>query len=418
MLQSLSSQRNAPPEPLDLSGGFLVGARLRTLVFLLAVVAINYTWSRPSPVDGIFFCALLLTAFSRQTLNIRNILMFGLVLTWLASVFISSISLSDNPKVVFQFIALTSVVLIGITSCLVATGWGERDFRRFIKVYVFAVVIAALIGIVGFVLQIPAITWDTRPTGFLDDPDMFGVFLIPGMFGSLYMIAQGRGRLLYGTALLLLTVAVALSFSRAAIVAALLWGGASFFAFNRGNLKRATLSALLILVPVVLACVVLYFTNERFAHMLSQRSTIAETYDLGHFGRYNRYLLAFPMILDHPLGLGLFELDKIFPEPIHNIWISSFLNYGWLAGFAWTLLMVLSVQQAWYNWRACRNDLSLYLLFSWLAIMSCAMLHQGERWRFLWMFTGLLWGFNYRNFIAASDELAEVDDEALWREAA
>ena len=80
--------------------------------------------------------------------------------------------------------------------------------------------------------------------------------------------------------------------------------------------------------------------------------------------------------------------------------------------------MVLSVQQAWYNWRACRNDLSLYLLFSWLAIMSCAMLHQGERWRFLWMFTGLLWGFNYRNFIAASDELAEVDDEALWREAA
>ena len=125
MLQSLSSQRNAPPEPLDLSGGFLVGARLRTLVFLLAVVAINYTWSRPSPVDGIFFCALLLTAFSRQTLNIRNMLMFGLVLTWLASVFISSISLSDNPKVVFQFIALTSVVLIGITSCLVATGWGS-----------------------------------------------------------------------------------------------------------------------------------------------------------------------------------------------------------------------------------------------------------------------------------------------------
>jgi hypothetical protein len=427
MLRSPQSQRTAPldtrADRVRYASGSatslpVVGARLRTLVFLVAVVAINYTWSRPSPVDGIFFCALLLTVFSRQTLNLRNLMMFCLVLSWLVSVYISSVSLIDNPKVVFQFIALTSVVLIGITSCLVATGWGERDFNRFIRVYVFAVVIAAIIGVVGFVTQNPAITWAGRPTAFLDDPDMFGVFLIPGILGTLYMIARGRNRLLYAVALLLLTVGVALSFSRAAIVAALFYGAISFLAFNRHNLLRASFSALAIIVPLVLACLILYVANDTFAHMLTERSKLAETYDLGYFGRYNRYLLAIPMILDNPLGLGLFELDKIFPEPIHNIWISSFLNYGWIAGFAWTLLMVLSVQQAWYNWRRSKSTMCLLILFSWLSIISCAMLHQGERWRFLWLFTGILWGFNYRNFTAASEEVADESGEIYYQDAA
>jgi hypothetical protein len=151
---------------------------------------------------------------------------------------------------------------------------------------------------------------------------------------------------------------------------------------------------------------------------LTERSRLAETYDLGYFGRYNRYLLALPMILDHPFGLGLFELDKYFPEPIHNIWISSFLNYGWSAGFAWTLLMVLSVQQAWYNWRRSENTVILLILFSWLSIISCAMLHQGERWRFMWLFTGMLWGLNYRNFVTAPDEAADENGEIYYRDAA
>ena len=149
--------------------------------------------------------------------------------------------------------------------------------------------------------------------------------------------------------------------------------------------------------------------------MIVERSKLAETYDLGQFGRYNRYLLAIPMILENPLGLGLFEIDKYFPEPIHNIWISAFLNYGWIAGFDWTLLMVLTVQQAWYNWKRSKNTLCLVMLFSWLSIICCAMLHQGERWRFLWLFTGMVWGLNYRNFAAPSEEdIAEQDDGEIY----
>ena len=395
------------------------GARLRTFVFLVAVVAINYTWSRPSPVDVIFFLALLLTPFSKQTFNLRSVMLIGLVMTWLFSIYVSSVSLLDKPLVAFQFVALTSVVLIGITSCLVTTGWNERDLKRFVRVYVFATVIAAVIGIFGFITKNPALTWADRPTSFLDDPDMFGVFLIPGMMGSLFMIAEGRRRFLYAAALLLLSISVVLSFSRAAIVFGFFWSGVCFLFLNRRNLLKASLVALAVAIFVGVVCGILYLSNDTFAQMIVERSKLAETYDLGQFGRYNRYLLAIPMILENPLGLGLFEIDKYFPEPIHNIWISAFLNYGWIAGFDWTLLMVLTVQQAWYNWKRSKNTLCLVMLFSWLSIICCAMLHQGERWRFLWLFTGMVWGLNYRNFAAPSEEdIAEQDDGEIYYQTA
>jgi hypothetical protein len=416
MLRSLQTPRFPPAAtPTDgvffaagSRGAFLAaGARLRTFVFLLAVVAINYTWSRPSPVDGIFFCALLLTPFSEQRVNLRSLILFCLVTTWLLCVYVSSVSLLDRPQVAFQFVALTSVVVIGITACLVTTGWTERDLQRFIRVYVFTVVVAAVIGIFGFVTQNPSLTWAGRPTAFLDDPDMFGVFLIPGMLGSLFMIAERRRRFVYAAALLLLSVALVLSFSRAAIVSGCFWSGVCFLFLNRRNPLKASLLALAVLLFIGLACVILYLANETFAQLIVDRFKLAEAYDLGYFGRYNRYVLAIPLILDNPLGLGLFEIDKYFPEPIHNIWISSFLNYGWIAGFAWTLLIVLSIQQAWYSWRRTRNSLCLLILFSWLSIMSCAMLHQAERWRFLWLFTGVLWGLNYRNLAPVSEEVTE-----------
>jgi O-Antigen ligase len=408
--QAIVSRRGA--------GFFAAGGRLRNAVFLLGVIAVNYTWSRPSPVDGIFLCALALTFFSEQRFNIRNLILIFLVGTWLFSVFVSSVSLIDNPLVVFQFVALTSVVLIGITSSLVSNGWGRVDLERFVKVYVFATLIGAIVGIYGFVSQNPSLTWAGRPTGFLDDPDMFGVFLIPGIIGALYMIAQKRSRYWYAFSLALLSIALLMSFSRAAIVSAVLFGGVGFVYFNRGNLLKASLAALVVVLVLSIPCLLLYLTNDTFAQMLTGRFKIAEEYDLGYFGRYNRYLLSVPLILDHPLGLGLFEIDKIFPEPIHNIWISSFLNYGWLAGFAWTLLMVLSVQQAWYNWKRSGDELFLLVLLCWLSVVSCAMLHQAERWRFLWLFTGVLWGLNYRNFVPAWREAPAFEQRPVYREAA
>jgi hypothetical protein len=394
------------------------GSRLRTIVFLAAVLAINYTWSRPSPVDVLFFAALLLTIFSRQTLNIKNFMFICIVLTWLASVYISSISLAGDPMVVFEMIALTSVVCISITSCLVATEWGEPQLLTFVSTYILANVIAALIGIFGFITHNPDVTWADRPRAFLDDPDMFGAFLIPGLLGALFMIAQKRRPILYSGALLILSVAVFLSFSRAAMVSALIWAVLYAIYLNRNNLLKATLFALALLAPLAAIFILFYFSNDIYSQMLSDRFKLVEDYDSGHFGRYNRYALAIPMILQHPLGIGLEQVYKYFPEPIHNVWMASFLYFGWIGGLAWTLLLVLSVQQAWYTWRRSRSELCLLILFAWLSVISCSMLHEGERWRFMWLLTGILWGLNARNLRANPDQLANPQSARSYRRAA
>jgi hypothetical protein len=104
------------------------------------------------------------------------------------------------------------------------------------------------------------------------------------------------------------------------------------------------------------------------------------------------------MILENPFGLGMLEIDKYFPEPIHNLFISSFLNYGWLAGIAWILLTLLSFKIAFENQRATRSPIAVWLSFSLLTQLPCALLQQVEHWRHLWLLLGLLWGFNIRNF--------------------
>ncbi len=161
-------------------------------------------------------------------------------------------------------------------------------------------------------------------------------------------------------------------------------------------------------VAVVLASIGL-LTVDGFADKLADRLTLAKDYDSGHGGRYNRYLLAWPMILENPLGIGILEIYRYFPEPIHNIVLSSFLNYGWIGGCAWLLLMVLSVRLAIRNWQQSHDPLAVLSALCALSVVLCALLHQGEHWRHLWLFLGLFWGFVPQHFAAATPapEVAE-----------
>jgi hypothetical protein len=218
----------------------------------------------------------------------------------------------------------------------------------------------------------------------------------------MYMLSQ-RGRVIvYMPALIWILVGLLASFSRAAIVSFALWGGIYYVVLNRRNLLKAGFYALAVIAVVAFAAGLLAVSVEGLDDKILDRLTIAKEYDLGHGGRYNRYALAWPIILDNPLGIGIFQLDRIpiFEEPIHNFLISSFLNYGWLAGFAFVTLILFSVAVSFSNYRQTREQLCIALFLAWLAILSCAFLHEAERWRFMWLFTGLIWGVNVRNLLA------------------
>lgn len=371
----------------------------RNFLYLTAVVAMNYTLMRPSPVDLLFILSFLLTlahlAVSPQKLvSKRTILLTLLLGTWAVGYTLSSLPHLREPNVIFELIAKTFAISIGVIAAFVSMSWNRRRFETFMKVYIVSCVIASILGTIGFVTQNGLLTWDGRAKGLIDDPNMFGSFLIPAVLFCGYFLLRPRTRkLLLLGALGILLLGVILSFSRIALVATVVCLAAYVVFQNRHRPQRILVMAAALTGIGALLLGVASLTSQEFTAKLMDRLTLAKSYDLGEEGRYSRYLLVLPMILQNPIGVGVLQLEKIFPEPIHNIWLSSFVNYGWLAGFAWVTLVVSTVIVSVLNYRRSRDDISIVLLLSILGIVMCSSLHEGEHWRHMWLLYGLVWGF-------------------------
>ena len=375
----------------------------RNLVFLLAVLAMNYTLMRPSPVDVLYILSFLmtlvyLTLVPGQEVSRRSGLLTLLLGAWALSYTVASLPHLAEPFVGFELLAKTFAISIGVVGAFVSMSWGRRHVETFMTVYIVSCVIASILGTIGFVLQTELLTWDGRAKGLIDDPNMYGSFLIPAVLFCAYFLFRPRtSKLLVTGAMLILLLGILLSFSRIAVVAVFFCLVAYVFFHNRRRPRRLFLMAGGIVVAGIALFAVASLTSGEFTEKLLDRLTFAKSYDLGEEGRYGRYLLVLPMILQNPLGVGVLQLEKIFPEPIHNIWLSSFVNYGWLAGFSWITLVIASVVVSIRNYMQTKSEITITLLLSLAGIVMCASLHEGEHWRHMWLLFGLVWGVNAFN---------------------
>ncbi|HEY8577351.1 MAG TPA: O-antigen ligase family protein [Devosia sp.] len=372
----------------------------RNMVFWIAVLAMNFTLMRPSPVDMLYIAAFLitlgyLTLFPRFEVT-RRVLYFSLLLfCWAIAYFLASMPHLGEGLVGFELIAKTFAISIGLFGAFVSMSWNRRNFERFMRVYIFSCVTASLLGTIGFLTQMELLTWDGRAKGLIDDPNMYGSFLIPAAVFCAYFLSRGQGsKVLLSGALAIVLLGILLSFSRIAVVASLFCFFAYIFFHNRGRPQRLVLIIAGLVVTAILLFIFASVTSAEFTAKLMDRLTFAKSYDLGEEGRYRRYLLVLPMILQNPIGLGVLQLEKIFPEPIHNIWLSSFVNYGWVGGISYVTLAVGSVVVSLRNYRQTGNEIAIALLISLVGIIFCSTLHEGEHWRHSWLFYGLVWGLN------------------------
>jgi O-antigen ligase len=376
----------------------------RNAVFLVAVLAMNYTLMRPSPVDLLFVLALLISLFHltlipAMQISRRAVMMIFLVLAWNLAAFLASMQWFGEDHVIFEIISKTFAVSIGVTCAVVSMTWTQRHIETFMRYYIASTVICSVLGIVGFLLQNETLTWDGRAKGFIDDPNMYGSFLIPAVVFCAYFLSRRQGnRLVLVGSLAIVLLGILLSLSRIAIVAAIFCVAVYLVFHNRHNLRQLAM----IMGGVTLVGIILFvlatLVSPEFAEMFSSRLTLAQPYDVGEQGRYGRYLQVLPMIASNPVGVGVLQLEKIFPEPIHNIWLSSFVNYGWGGGIAWIMLVVGSIVISVRNYRRTRNELSIALLLALAAVVMCATLHEGEHWRQMWMMFGLIWGIDVTRF--------------------
>lgn len=404
MSTEASTRSAAQDMSVSVAGLRLAVFTTRNFVFLIAVLAMNYTLMRPSPVDLLYIMSFLMTLFhitisARQEVTRRAVTLALLLGAWAVSYIVASLPHLGEPNVMFELIAKTFAISIGLIGAFVSMSWSRRNFETFMKVYIVSCVIASILGTIGFVLQNDALTWDGRARGLIDDPNMYGSFLIPAvLFCAYFLFRPGRSTLLLIGALAIILLGIVLSFSRIAQVATLFCLTSYFVFQNRRRPERLLLLVGGFLAIGIILVAVVSFAPSEFSEKFLDRLTLAKSYDVGEAGRYTRYMLVLPMILQNPIGVGVLQLEKIFPEPIHNIWLSSFVNYGWLAGFTWIVLVVGSVVVSIVNYRRTQDDIVIVLLMSLIGIVMCSSLHEGEHWRHLWLMFGMVWGFCAVNF--------------------
>jgi hypothetical protein len=386
----------------------------RNMVFMLAVLAMNYTLMRPSPVDMLFILSFVMTLFHltlfKQPFASRRAFFLALLLgAWGVSYTLPSLAWLNEPFVLFELIAKTFAISIGLIGAFVAMTWKQRQFETFMKVYIVSCIIGSILGTIGFLLQMELLTWDGRAKGLIDDPNMYGSFLIPAVVFCAYFLSKGRGGTLYYLgAMAVVMLGILLSFSRIAAVATVFCLVVYlFFHYRRKPARLMMVIGGVVAIGAILLAIA-SVTSAEFTAKLFDRLTFAKSYDLGEEGRYNRYLLVVPMILGNPLGIGVLQLEKIFPEPIHNIWLSSFVNYGWGGGFTWITLVISSLVVSIHNYWRTRNEITIALLISLVGIVMCCSLHEGEHWRHMWLAFGMVWGVNVYNLGLATRQREAV----------
>jgi O-antigen ligase len=239
-----------------------------------------------------------------------------------------------------------------------------------------------------------------RLSGTFKDANVLGSYLILSLLFLVQAIVLGATRRIFLSLLGCMAIAIAifLSFSRgswgATVVALLMMTAMSFLtAKNRRERRRIVKVAAAVLALGVLA-ILIVLANPATRDMLVQRASLLHSYDVGETGRFGNQLRSLPMLLELPNGFGPLRFRLIFGLEPHNSYINAFASYGWLGGFAWLIIVGMTM---WIGFRLCFSP-SPYRRFAqvyWPALF--VLLLQGfqidiDHWRQLFLCFGAIWG--------------------------
>lgn len=281
----------------------------------------------------------------------------------------------------------------------------EKHTKLILNAYLFAGVIAAVLGIAGYLDLFPGaselFTKYDRAAGPFKDPNVFGPFLVAPLLTAIHLWLNRpfiRG-LIPLAAAGLFAIAILFSFSRGA------WGataiGLAVYSYlyaitARRNWDRVKLAALAFAgVLLVGVAVTVAMQSEDFANLLDERFAVTQSYDEGVDGRFGGQEKAAGLLLENPLGIG----PQIFAhfyhhEEAHNVYLSMFLNAGWLGGLIFLSLCAGTLALGFGHALKRTKTAPLFLIvYAALAGNICeGMLIDSDHWRHFYLLLAIVWG--------------------------
>jgi O-antigen ligase len=322
----------------------------------LAIASGAIVFTEPAPFD-VFGAGLLilLPALGLLRLTPGLTLYFAVTLVPVGCAFFAILAAIDPSKSLTHTAVTLFLTMVSLLLAAFVAKAPYRHTRLICNGAVAAGVIAASAGFAGYLDLFPGaydiFTLYGRVSGTFKDPNVFGASLVlPSVYlMHILLSAAGRGRkILAAVGLMLLVLGVLLSFSRGAwfglAVAAAIF---AYFAFVTatsdtqririmgGVVGAAGVGALLVLVALQFDVV---------ANLLTERATLTQSYDEGPEGRFGGQVKAKRLILSHPFGLGAQQFDGFYHlEEAHNVYLSMFMNAGWLGGLLFAMIVAATV---------------------------------------------------------------------------
>jgi hypothetical protein len=376
--------------------------RVQRFVLWLFVFCGCFALFEPSPYEVMFLVTLFVFMVTGLRINAKLLPMIVLLLLFNIGGIFSLIPFMDEPDSV-RFIAVgVYLMFTAILFAALLSDDAEGRLNTIRRGMIASAWLAASAGIIGY-FNVGGLgqylTLYNRASGTFKDPNVFGPFLVLPIVFVVQAILLKRIGLVAG--ILLMSVPVLglfLSFSRGA------WAnlvGATLVLFvltfltapNAAQRSRVIGFSILIVAAAVMALLAL-LSVDGIREIFNERASLNQSYDTGVQGRFGNQIRSIGMLLEMPNGMGPLRFRFHFPEDPHNTYINAFASYGWLGGFSYIALVVVTMIAGWTMvWR--RSTVQPYAIAIW-SVLFISLL-QGiqidiDHWRHVYLQLGLVWG--------------------------
>ncbi len=377
---------------------------MRGLLLWLMGFAGAFVFIEPSPYEIVGLASMLL--FVLTGISLRPALMpLALMLILLNIGYaIAVVQVSGESKpVTWVWISIFLAVTAVFYAAILSTNTQAR-LDHLLRGYLAAALVAAAAGIVAYFrlfgsLSDPFVLYG-RARGTFNDPNVLGAFLVLPAALLFQRILIGRVSAVVGngTLLLVLLAGLFLTFSRAA------WGQfglAALVVMGLGIVTARSAKSRIRIVSIAIMGAVMgaiflgaLLSIHQVADLFNERATLDQSYDVGHFGRFGRYVLGAELALDRPLGIGPLQFSSFFGEDPHNSYLNAFMSGGWLSGFAYLTLTAVTLAAATRFLRADTPWRSSYQVIyaAYLGVAVESAIIDIDHWRHYFLILGALWG--------------------------
>jgi O-antigen ligase len=317
-----------------------------------------------------------------------------------ASLLATELTKPVTHTLITLYLSVAAVVLAGFVARS-----PERHMRLIMNAYLWSAFVAAVAGVIGYFHILPGayelFTKFDRAAGTFKDPNVFGPFLVPAL---LYAVYLWLNRPIFRAAVPLamtafLTFGILLSFSRGAwfnfALSLTAFGGLSFITSrtNLGRIKLFLSSVFGVFGLIAVIMVALQF--DEVTKLIDQRASLDQSYDFGSQGRFGGQAKAVGVVVDHPFGIGAREFGAVHHhEDVHNVYLSMLLNAGWIGGFVYLSIVVITLG-AGLPLLLRRSPGQDWFIIAWSCFFGVAIegfVIDTDHWRHFFVLLGLVWG--------------------------